>query len=613
MSIRAGKAAFTSYGNPDAKHFNPPQLKVADSAFDIWLRMPVPADRGENVTLADLSFTVKSSAATGDVTFTLRRAASRVPWSNPTKNNLDDVGVVGASVSVTVTDPVAGDVVTFPTADFAAIAQFAVDGKNYGWRIVSDSADVVRFYGFDTEDGPSFDFAATEAPAAATDLVPNGIGSLGAPVLQWNPTDYNGGDAQTALRVQVASVESPTEDADGIWTASLLYDSGEVTDSAPELDLASTAFTPIADAGEFWWQILWKSETGLWAPVSDTAHYVREAKPAWTLTNPTLGEVDSVQPEFAGTFSGTLATWQATLALASKPHRILADSLKQKATSNAFAWVPEADGDLLTLDDGETYVLTVDGWRDGTGYVASAGDPIYVREVVEFTVNEASGVEAPVITAIADHPTLPVKVVTMTRSTAPDTLVLVRDGGKTQVFDAADAHVSGTTYQVTDALGKGMREHAYRARAQVDGSGVSALSNEVTATLIPEGMWFVSRDLTQSIQLAGPVPGLPRVDSAGVFVTQGKAGENELVVIRSGRGKVDTTISGEVASRVGERSEADQLDDLEDMLEADEPGYFIAGNVSMLVQLLNPDTSPDENMREGRNWNDVSVRIVEVG
>src|SRR5690349_25102942 len=99
--------------------------------------MPVPADRGENVTLADLSFTVKSAVATGDVTFTLRRAASRVPWSNPTKNNLDDVGVVGASVSVTATDPAPGDVVTFPTADFAAIAQYAVDGKNYGWRITS--------------------------------------------------------------------------------------------------------------------------------------------------------------------------------------------------------------------------------------------------------------------------------------------------------------------------------------------------------------------------------------------------------------------------------------------------------------------------------------------
>jgi hypothetical protein len=618
VSITACKTAWTSYGAPNAGHANRPRLKVADAAFETWLKMPVPGERGENVILADLSLTVASSAATGAVTFTLQRAASRVPWSNPTKNALDDVGVVGASVSVTLTDPAPGDVLTFPTADFAALVQHAVDGKNYGWRLTSDSADVTRFYGGGTDSGPSFDFAATEAPAEATDLVPNGVGSVGAPVLQWNPTDLNGGDAQVSLRVQVASVESPAEDADGIWTASLLYDSGEVTDSSPELDLSATAFTPLTDGGECWWQLLWKSESGLWSPVSETAHYVCETKPTWTLTNPTTGEVDSAQPVLAGTFSGTLKSWRATLALTSQPNRLLATSGKQRATANAFAWQPQGstdvDSDPLTLDDGETYRLVVDGWRPASGgYVTSAGDPVYVREVVDFTVNVDTGVEAPVITAIAPHASLPVNVVTLTRSTMPDTLVLVRDGGKAQVFDAADAHISGTTYQVVDALGRGMREHAYRARAQVDGSGVSALSNEVTATLVPKGMWFVSQDLTRSFVLGGPPPGMPRVDSAGVFVTQGREGDNELVVIRSGRGKVDTVVSGQLASAAGERSEEDQLDDFEAMLDDDEWVHFIAGNISMRVRLLHPDTAPNEHMREGRNWNDISVRVVEVG
>lgn len=614
MSIRAGKAAFTSYSKPNAKHFNPPQLKVAQNAFETWVRMPVPADRGENVIVADLAFVVKSSAASGDVTFTLRRAASRVPWSHPTKNELDEVGVAGASVSVTLTDAAPGDVLLFPTADFAAIAQHAVDSKNFGWRITSDSPDVVKFYGFDTEDGPSFDFAATENPAAATDLVPNGVGGSPAPTAQWNPTDLNGGDDQVAFRLQVASVETPTEDADGIWTGSLLYDSGEVTDSAPELDLSATVFTPLADGDEIWWQLLWKSETGLWSPVSPTAYYKYEAKPAWTLTNPTGGEVDSVQPELAGTFSGTLQTWRATVAKAARPHRIVADSGKQKATTDAFAWLPQVDGELVTLEDGETYQLVIDGWRpaDG-GYVASAGDPIYVREVEEFTVNVDSGIEAPVITSIEDHPTLPVKVINLTRSTMPDTLIVVRDGEKTIVADAAEAHVSGTTYQVVDALARGMRPHAYRARAQVDGSGVSALSNEVESSLVPLGMWFISQDLTKSIHLDGPPPGLPRTDSAGVFVTQGSDGEVEQVVIKSGRGKVDTTVSGQVAARPGERPEADQLDDLEAMLEDDEWVYFVVANVSLKVRLLNPNTSPNEAIRDGLDWNDVSVRIVEVG
>lgn len=618
MSITACKTAWTSYGAPNARHPDKPRLRVASGAFETWLKMPVPGERGENVIQADLSLTVASADATGAVTFTIERAASRVPWSNPTKNALDDVGVVGASVSVTLTDPAPGDVLTFPTADFAALVQHAVDGKNYGWRLTSDSVDVTRFYGAGTISGPSFAFAATEAPAQATDLVPNGVGSLGAPVLQWNPTDLNGGDAQVSFRAQVASVASPTEDADGIWTGSLLFDSGEVTDSSPELDLSATAFTALADGGECWWQMLWKSESGLWSPVSETAHYVREAKPSWTLTNPSAGEVDSAQPVFAGTFSGTLRSWRASLALASRPGRLLATSGKQRATANDFSWQPqestEVGSDPLTLDDAETYQLVVDGWRPASGgYVASAGDPVYVRTVVDFTVNVASGVEAPVITAVAPHPSLPVNVVTLTRSTMSDTLVLVRDGGKAQVFDAAESHVSGTTYQVVDALGRGMRAHSYRARAQVDGSGVSALSNEVTATLVPEGMWFVSQDLTRSFVLGGPPPGMPRVDSAGVFVTQGRDGDNELVVIRSGRGKVDTVVSGQLASRAGERSEEDQLDDFEAMLDGDEWVYFIAGNVSMRVRLLHPDTAPNEHMRDGRDWNDISVRVVEVG
>lgn len=611
--LRSGKAGWVGSGNPDEPHFNVPRLRVVSGAAETFLKMPVPADPGENVTVADLALTVASSAATGSVTFTLRRVAERVPWSNLTWQTAP--GVTGASVTAVISDPAEGDVVTF---DIAALAQFAVDGPHYGWRLTSSSGSVTRFYGFDTDAGPSFDFAATEAPARATDLVPNGIGSLAKPVLQWTPADLNGGDAQTGFRVQIATTASPTEDADGIWT-SPAYDSGTVVDPAAELDLSATAYAGVSAGSGFYWQVLWLSETGLWSPVSDTAHYERETKPTWTFVNPTGGEVDSTRPTFEATFSGDLSAWRARLALASKPHQVIAGSGKQQATADEMQWQPldsvyiVGQREPVTLQDGEDYILTLEGWRDGEGYVASAGDPIAVEASVTFTVNEDTGITAPTMVSADQHATLPVNVITITRPTAPDALVLYRNGRAVATVDAADAHTTGTTYVINDALGKPMRQATYAVRAQVDGAGISALSGTDTATLVPKGVWFISADLEQSVQLGGPPPSMRRSDEAGVYVTQGDGEEVDLVVIRSGRGKVDDTYTGQLAPRAGERSAQDQMDDLEAMWESSEPVYLIAGNVSKRVRILDLQATADEYVSGNRNWSVVSVRHVEVG
>lgn len=611
-TVRSGKAGWVGEGKPNATHFAVPRLRVS-TAHQAFVRTRVPGERGENCTQADFAFVVASSAASGDVTFTIRAVAERVPWSNLTWNTRPSIA--GASVTVTLTDPAPGDVVLF---EMAALGQLAIDGTHYGWRIVTDSADVVRLYGFDTEDGPTLTVTTTEEPAAATDQVPHGVGSKSKPFLQWSAPDLNGGDDQIAFQVQVAATAAPAEDAEGTWTAPA-YDSGTVADPTPELDLSATAYAGVADGGEFYWQVRWQSETGLWSPWSDTAHYERDAKETLTVVNPTVGEVDDSQPVFEATYSGTLKAWRASLALVSAPNRIIATSRKQRATNaGGFTWQAEdmvafvGQRDPITLADGEDYRLTLEAWGADEGRVASVGDPVQVREVVDFTVNEDTGVEAPVLVSVTEDADLPIAELTFTRSTMPDTFEVVRNGRTVVVVDADDAHVVGTTYRAVDALAAPMREHDYQVRARVEGAGRSATSGTIAATIAPVGVWLLSRDLTRYVKLTGTsVPAMARGDEAGVFRIQGRDGEIQHVVVRSGRGKVDSGIDLDLDDLT--RPLEASLADLEAIWASDEPAYLVAANKALLVRVLDASHTPHEITREGQVRDVISLRYVEVG
>lgn len=611
MGVRAGKAGWVGSGKPNAVHNATPRLKCS-TAHQVFVRQRVPGERGQNVTEGRQVWTIASSAASGDVTFTFRAVSARVPWSDLTWNNKP--GVTGPSVEVTITDPQPGDVVEF---DAPALMQTALDERHYGWRISSDSDDVTRFYGFETEFGPELFVTATEKPAAATDLVPNGIGSLAKPFLQWTAPDYNGGDDQTGFRVQIANTAEPAEDSDGIWTAPV-YDSGQVNDPAPELNLAATAYAGLADGGEFWWQVLWLSESGLWAPVSDTAHYAREVKPGWTFANPTGGEVDDTQPVFEATFGATLKAWRATLALASKPHKVISGSGKVRATSDTVTWQPMdmvyivGQREPINLQDGEEYILTLDGWRDGDGYVASVGDPVQVRTEVTFTVNETTGVEAPVLVSVAQRAEMPVAELEVTRSTMPDSFTVFRDGVAVKSVDADEVHDTGTTYRIPDALATPMRQHSYQVRARDEGAGRSAKSNAMAATVNPEDAWLISRDLTSYVRITSSAPpSMQRTDEAGIFRVQGSDGEIDLVVIRAGTGKVEGTFAGNLFGDHGQTVD-DAVADLDAMWKAGEPVHLVAANVSLLVVILDPVTVPHDHIHTGEPWTTVTGRFVEV-
>lgn len=232
-TITSGKDSWVGSGNPSATHFSAPRLKVDSGAAYAFVHFKSPVPEGATVAPAELSLTV-AAGSTGVVTFSAKRVASRIDWSELTYDNMP--GVTGTAATVTLTDPAVGDVVTF---DVAAHLQAIADGDpNYGWRIESNDTDPIKFYGFDAQDnGPVLEVEWSMKPATPTNLIPNGIVSLAKPFLQFSAPDFTGDDEVNALHIQIDAASSPTADADGTWT-SPDFDSGTVSDTVPELDLA---------------------------------------------------------------------------------------------------------------------------------------------------------------------------------------------------------------------------------------------------------------------------------------------------------------------------------------------------------------------------------------
>ena len=606
-TITSGKDSWVGSANPTATHFSAPRLKVDSGAAYAFVHFKSPVPQGATVASATLSLTV-AVGSTGADTFTARRVASRIDWSELTWDNKP--GVTGTSATDAVTDPAAGTVVEF---DVAAHLQAIADGDpNYGWRIESNDTDPIKFFGFDADaDGPVLEVEWSMKPATPTNLVPNGIVSLAKPFLQFSAPDFTGDDEVNALRVQIAATAAPAADAEGTWT-SPTYDSGTVSETVPELDLSMTAYAGLADAQTAYWHARWRNQSGRWSDWSDTAVLTRDVKDTLTINYPaaTPTEVFELRPTFTATFGGTLTSWRIRVVDDADRRVVYAKSGVVKAASpTAISW--KLNQDWPHLRDGRTYLLIVDAW-DNVARVASVGDPARIRATRTFTVNQNTGITAPVSVSVSEHASLPLPVFEFTRTTAPDSFTIYRDDVAVDVdVDPDDIHVTGTTYQWVDPAADPMVSHSYRARAVVGGQQ-SAKSAAVSGTVTPKGVWLISQDRTLWVTLAGAegtgIDGWSREDEVALYKVHGR---EQLVQIRGSLGALGGSFAGSMRDEDG-RTVAEYRDDLEALRQLDEPVSLIAADYAALVRLRNVTDSVHTDTTANRIQRRVSFEFIEA-
>lgn len=578
--VTSGKDSWVGSGNPNRTHHKAPRLRLAqDSALAyVFLKSPVP--RGSTVVSATLQLYIAGSYS-GAKTFKARRVASRFDWSDLTWNNRP--GVTGASQpTATITGGTDGQLVELDVTNH--LQTVANGSRHYGWRIETDSSTAHRIYSFDSDNPPRLLVVHSGPPGTPTDLAPAGVVSVAKPVLTFTAPDLTGEDDIAALRIWI----DPT--APG---SSPAFDSGEIATTVPELDLTTTAYAGLADGGTTQWKVRWKNSAGVWSDWSDWATFSRVNKPALTITTPSgLETVTTVTPPLEATLgSGTLKAWMIRIVDPNDPSRIIAESGKRQATGNTFSWTPPK----RVLQDDTTYQARFFAWDD-VARVATPGDPRYILAARNFFVDDDAAVTAPVLTAVDDSTALPVMQLTFTRSVAPDSFTVYRDGKVVDAdVDPDDITIGTGTYRWTDYDASWMEPHTYAVRAVASGVQ-SPKSNTITETLTPSDVWIMDPDRGLSFMLSGiGIDNWERIDQAGEYEV---LGADYAVVIKAGSSGYRGAFQGSLRAAHGRTITSLRADLAAIQAKRVRPVLLRAANLSIPVILLDLSCLPHPETSE---------------
>jgi hypothetical protein len=598
--VKSGKCAWTGSAKPNANHEDVPRLRASTTAH-AYLRMRSPVPDGDSVTSASLRIVVASGAA-GSVTFTLKRVTSRPHWDELTWNN--EPTVASTTVTATVSDPADGTAVTLDVTSF--LQSIAGGSANYGWRLEASAA--VKVYGFDSQNPPKLTVDSSSAPAQPTDLWPAGIGSLAKPHIVFSAPDVTGEAEVQSVQVQLSASSSPAADASGTWT-SPTFDTGEVTSLTPDLDLAATAYGGLAADATIYWHVRWKSG-GQWSPWSDTVSYLRKTWGTLTVSNPSGGVVLEPTPPFIIGYAAGIRRYRMQVVLASDQTKVVAASdWLDGASATSVSWTP-----AKPLHDSTNYVLLADV-VDANKRTPSPGDPRFLRASTAFTATFDASVGAPTLTSVAQHPTLPLPLLTFTRSTAPDSFTVRRDGLVVAAdLDPADLFTTGTTYQWVDPTADAS-EHTYSVAAVVNDKR-STWSSSIAATVAAKGLWLISTDLQRfAVLLDTNSDGWEVKDETALFAV---VGASHQVQIEGALGVLEGTVTGTLMAPELMRTPltsatvAEMAADITAMREAREPVIMVAPGYAHTVRLRNVLVKPHNEMQANQDVRSVSFAFIET-
>lgn len=381
--------------------------------------------------------------------------------------------------------------------DVTAHMQSVANGDPwYGWQVVGSFPASRMFYShrwLTTTQRPRLEVTYSIPPTAPSDPVPAGgrAVSLAKPVLRATYTDLGADNPIQAIQVQ--------RNTANVWGVPT-WDSGQVTASAAELDTATTTWPALADNETVWWRMRVLDINGLWSAWSIPESFRRDIKGSVTITNPAVApnnQVNEATPPITWTFAGeTQAAYQVNIADPATG-RVIWSSGKITGTATGLT-LPEG---VLT-ETGVAYNLRVIIW-DAKQRETTPADPAWTDASRDFTF-ALSATAAPTLglTAVptAGRPRI---VLTWTRSTAPDSFTVLRNGAVVESgILPQDVLVSGTTYSWTDPQPVPIVSSTYQVAAVVNGK---ASSGNATATLAltVQGIWLADKTRTNEVLIYG--------------------------------------------------------------------------------------------------------------
>jgi hypothetical protein len=386
----------------------------------------------------------------GSQTLTAQRVVERwkertLTWRRQPTTTATNEGTVSIGAQA------AGDEVTIDVTDMIRQAYLGSGVDYFGIRVTASGSGSYPIHSHEASDPdlrPFLEIDYTHNPTQAYDLVP-GDGqavSVGSWVQRW--TYYDAADNEQAT----AWVQIDTDDT----FATPTFDSGWVSTTDPELDLAATAYGGLADGATVFVRVKVRNTSGQEGDWSDAVEITRSAKGTLTINAPASLTVDST-PEIITTLSG-----RDQVAI-SYELRIV-----EGAVGNAVPEIWRKPRFSAPADDGETfsfeiprqvirlkgtdflYRLTVRSWDDVDERVATAGDPTYVESVVEFSWVDASSTPTPPSSITVSTTSGPGVKLSWVRAAVPDYWAIVVDG--VLLLDkvpATDYQVDSTHYELT--------------------------------------------------------------------------------------------------------------------------------------------------------------------
>lgn len=633
-SVRTGIDALANAASPDQNYGRYSRLAVkADAASDerqSFLFFGRPWAKGSTIVSAVLRLYTHGDWSGGSHTLSVERVAAR--WAEGTLSWNRRPAVAGAAVTEVISgSPAQG---TLVEVDVTSVIQAAAAGSPwFGLRLSLDtSAAVRRFFSSEAaaaEYHPELVVEWSRAPLAPVDLRPSGnrAVSLAKPVLTWRFRDREG-DTQSEAQVQIdndAGLGSP------------LFDSGWVSTTDSQLDLADTAFGGLAEADVRYWRVRVKDEHGLESPWSDISQFRRVSKGTLTIDNPGA-TTDETTPPIETTLTGQSQTQiRHILEEDDGTGRFVEVYRRRRVAAPAGSGTPYAinlpEGVIRRF--GRDYRLTVDSW-DGVDRVATPGDPVPTTEQLVFELVGTPAVTAPTNVAVdQEDDGSPGVIVTWDRATAPDYFAVIVDGEiLDDRIDPAEASTGGTSYRAVIYSMDPNVAQTVEVRAVEDNGGVLQFSNADAAdpfTPVHFGIWLV--DTEQEAQYLPLERGKALEARPTILLGAGTAAKCQLV--GGAEAEFDIGESGAVHNPTGRRDPVYIVDGIRGyegsisgrVMDSDHiaafrmmkglvnrrPVRLVAGYLSVPVILMEASVSPTPvPWGNGEVWN-VAVSVAQVG
>lgn len=562
-TLRNGNDAYVAESTPSRNYSNSVNLVCktgAGTQFQsyIYFALP-PATYHQGVTILDAKlklYLVSPETATHTINVrritTLSWLLSTINWSNkPVSTTTNQATVVMSGTSAV------GRELVF---DVTAMMQVVSDGGAYGgFHIVNDINDYL--YLGSTQHAtykPVLEITWSDDPIAPSTLSPSGnrAVALAKPVLRFDFTDVAGSTQLQSVQVQI--------NATNVWTAPS-FDSGTVATTTPQLDLATTAYAGLTAGSSTWWRVRVQDGAGLWSDWSNGAQFQRQNKSTLTITNPPVsGLITEPTPPITWTFGGTQTAWQVYVTPANATSSILYNTGKVAGTALAHT-LPDG-----VLKDDSSYTLFLRVW-DNVSREATPGDTAWVEASRNFTYSYDAATAAVTSLAATDLTPVPGVTLTWSRSTAPDSFAIRRDG-KIIASNLLPGTLStgGTNYAYTDRAADPRKAVTWRVDAIVNGKTSNA-SPTVTKTLNPIGTWLQDPSRGIAVRLLGREPGTwamgetaatynPIGGTKGVRVTQSLRGFEGSVqgTIMAGAG-ISSTVAQQVTDFLALKATAGRI------------------------------------------------------